>query len=140
MQLTSMPPPSRETLTRQRIIKSGNQTIPAGQPAGSLPVTGWASDPAWPATITADALQVAGGGQATITWAHQTSGGSFRQVEAVIDGVVVAVTPQDPPAGELTWTGTVSDGARVEMRIRNTGWAAATTITAAGTWIDIIPA
>ncbi|GAC70720.1 hypothetical protein [Gordonia soli] len=126
-------------ISRQRINKSGSQSIGSQSTAGYVQVTSWTSDASYPATITADELVVAGNGSATITLSYANTGGSFRKAALLLNGTVVAESPANSGSGTLTYTANLIAGDKIRHSIYNNAFASTTTVTAAGTSIDVNP-
>jgi hypothetical protein len=129
---------ARSSFARQRMDKSSSQSVAAGT---NTKLTGFTSDGTYPATVTSNALVVAGGGLANITATVTASGGlSASSAELRKNGTSIGSVSLPTANGTRTITvnsHTLADGDQLTV------WHIGTfngnkTVTAA--MVDVVPA
>lgn len=121
------------SFTRQRINKSGTQSMPG---SGTVQITGWTPDGTYPGVVSSNALQVVGAGAASVTAVigFTASPIASNPTTLRINGTVVATNNTFASSRTLNWSGTLAAGDLLTL------WHAASfgNITTS-TYIDVNP-
>lgn len=135
--------PTTPPFARQRMNKSGNWSTSAGDMRERL--TGWASDPAYPATITNNQLTITGGGTVTISGTILTAALTTFQVIVMHNNTDIWTSdvPGGTHATEFALPSvTVADGDTITIDINRLGpWAIQVVPERDGlhTYVDVNP-
>lgn len=125
--------PTTPPFVRQRINKSGSQTLPGSV---TVQIVGWASDGTYPGVVASNALQVVGSGAASVTavvgFSVSPSGSNSTTLR--VNGSQVASNNTFASSRTLSWSGTLAAGDLITV------WHAASfgNITTS-TYIDVNP-
>lgn len=138
MQIVSIPP--GKSFARQRINKSGNQSIGGS----NQQVTSWTPDSTYPGVIVSNELVVQGDGTVDVTAPVVGSTPTIAWTMTVVLKRNGTTVDSDTFAGgaatkTLTWSGTVANGDVLRLEA-SVGGGQSGTITGAGTYIDVNPA
>lgn len=132
--------PLKPLLARQRMNKSGSQSVPS---TSVTQITSWTADATYPATISSNQMTVQGSGACTVTASvgYSVNYGAAATLYLYRNGASVAdVSCAAGSSGTktLTWTGTASAGDTFDVRGKAGTSLVSITVTAA-TYLELVP-